>query len=162
MFATETKNRVVDFVPAAPICIAKSVRFQAHCDGRYIPYPSPEEAEKRWYSESQQRFFKSKMKRDAMKCSILLERGVGTEATKSQEFALRCVGLSHLISHDVSKRWDDIKEARRYHVKIVLEEQDRQRSTNINSPEHIARVSSRNSALSRKKSQVMAKLVAPV
>jgi hypothetical protein len=47
-------------------------------------------------------------------------------------------------------------------VKIVLEEQDRQRSTNSNSPEHIARVSSRNSALSRKKSQVMAKLVAPV
>jgi hypothetical protein len=160
--SSASNNLIVDFPFAKGSSGIKSVRFASHCDGVFIAKTSPQERVQRWYSREQQ-----KMARDAMRCSYLLGYRVsgGSKAEdtlSSKEFALLCIGLDHLIARDVSQRWESIKRSRKNHARLVLDEQNRQRSLNFNCPENLARVSAKDSASTRKRSHWIAKITAPI
>jgi hypothetical protein len=75
------------------------------------------------------------------------------------DYLVRCVGIYHLISSDVPRRYQAIMAARREHACIVLEEQERQKSRNSNCAENLAIVSKASSQESCKQALKIAKLV---
>lgn len=121
----------------------KFVRFATHCDGVYINYPSTEIG-KRWDSKDSMKQFNNKVGYDALKCSRVLmgiEEGFDNELT-TEMFLVNCVGLEHLISFDVPEQYKAFKAARKEHVRLVLEEQKRQKDLGTCCPLMLSYVSS--------------------
>lgn len=143
----------------------KSVRFQPRIDGRFISYPSRHENHAKWYSDEDYKHFQSVKLRDIMKYSIKLATindGAPQDKATSQKLIVRCIGLEDFISRDVPKRFRDVKEARREHVRLVLDEQKWQRLENVDNPVDLARVSMASSHQSRRRSYKIAALAASV
>jgi hypothetical protein len=141
---------------------SKKVRFASHCEGRYIDYPSEKEISKGWYSAADFAKFKQRIARDAVKCSMVvlsIRQGRYNDLDPTDFFLTHCVGLDHLISRDVAKRYEAVKEARKEHSRTVLEEQERLRFLNVDSIENLARVSEASSNISRKRARRIGRLL---
>ena len=108
---------------------AKSVRFAAKTQGRYIRYPSQRENHAKWNTSEDYRHFQCRLIRDVIKCSdeLAAMKNKPQDLASSQRSIIRCVGLDHLISRDVEQRYRQVKEARRDHVHLVLHAQEWQR-----------------------------------
>ena len=126
----------------------KRVRFSPIVQRQYIRCPSDAENEAKSYSSEDYERFRQIMVRDAIKCSRKLAnastRGLQDRKT-SEEHIIRCVGLDHLVSRDVGKRYQAIKDARRSHSDLVLAAYEWQLENNFESPEALARLSIRSS-----------------
>lgn len=82
---------------------------------------------------------------------------------QSKDFAFSVIGLEHLISHDIFKRWESIKATRKHHVKIVLQAQERlRRCHKFTCPEKLACAAENNSAKNRMKATTRAQLQHPL
>lgn len=82
--------------------------------------------------------------------------GAAQDETVSKEFFVNCVGLEHLISRNVPKRYKTVKKARRDHSRLVLGEQKRQKDTCNVSSTKLAYASKRSSESSHKKAHTIA------
>ena len=152
--SNESSNLIVDFPSYprqrnGPRTSSKSVRFATHYEGVYVDYPS-EEVSKRWYSEKEMKHFKHRIGQDSMLCSkVIMDIRDGAvtveDEVASKKFLVNCVGLEHLISRDVPKRYNSIKKGRKEHSRLVLGEQKRQKNTCDVSSVMLAHVSKRSS-----------------
>lgn len=128
---------------------SKSVRFSPILSIRYIKYPFMAENEALSYSSDDYERFSRVLIRDAIKCSQRLESAniSGFQDRKTSErHIIRCVGLDHLISRNVSERYNELREARKAHSRLVLEVQKLQLRNDVVVPEDLALVSMENSA----------------
>ena len=156
--ASNGSSLIVDFPPRRShgrIDKERRVTFATKSQGLYIRYPSAREIRARWYTEDEQKTFRRKMLRDAVKSSLRME---DCFSNAPQDLAFQdYVGLDHLISRDVGERYQALKAARKEHAKIVLAEQKAQRLQGKNSVEDLARVSGMSSYWSRERAhKVMA------
>jgi hypothetical protein len=162
MKSTNTENTIliVDFPhqPRTPSTVntlpVKSVHLASQVEGRYIKYPSAIENQAKWYNKQDYVNFKRDMLRDVMKCSAAM--ATVQDRQVAQEHLVRCVGIDHLISRDIPQRYQAIKEGRKEHIRLVLQEQDRQRREGVNKPEQLSKVSFRSSIYSRERSHRVA------
>lgn len=145
--------------------MVKSVRFSAQVEGRYIRYPSEEENRAKSYNSEDYARFHQVLARDVVKCSRRLA-AVGTSAPQdrlsSEKNIIRCVGIDHLVSRDVQQRYADVRNARKQHMRLVLEEQKRQRNAGRVNSADLARVSMANSQEFKLRSYRVAVLSASV
>ena len=127
---------------------SKSVRFSPIVQGYYIRYPSKKDNEAKSYSSEDYDRFQQTLVRDAMKCSRKLAaanaKGLQDMDT-SEDHIIRCVGLDHLVSRDVKKRYRIVQEARTAHVHLVLDAQKWLLENGVEHPEALAGVSMKNS-----------------
>lgn len=146
-------NLIVDFPKGSDRveCSSPSVRFAFESEGRYINYPTRQENLKRWYSREDEKRFRGEVLRDAIACSMKMVEYLN-DPSKTVTYQ-DCVGLDHLISRDVYKRYEALRAGRKEHARIVLEEQNWQRLHGVNSPEDLARVSRRSSKSDRARSR---------
>ncbi len=149
-------NLIVDF-PGSNHCSSKTVSFSPFAEGVYIKYPSARENRERWYSKEDQVGFKHIMVRDAVECSFKLTSRDNSELTANNHTC--CAGLDHLISRDVSQRYQYIKARRKEHACAVLNEQAEQRRRNTKSSDKLALVSSKSSEWSRVRSHKVAQFL---
>ena len=127
---------------------SKKVRFSPIIQRQYIRKPSSAENEAKSYSSEDYERFQQIMVRDAIKCSrkIATAQKVGLQDREtSEKHIIRCVGIDHLVSRNVGKRYQAIKEARRAHSDLVLDAYDWQLENHFDSPEALARVSMKSS-----------------
>jgi hypothetical protein len=124
----------------------------------HIEYPSQDQRDKMWYTKQDQKRFQKQVIRDAIYCSQLL---VNVHIDKKYAITImrHCVGLEHLISHDVFDHCKATQAARKNHAGTVLEEQKRQRGCNVHSSVELASVSSSSSEVDRKQSYKIGKMV---
>ena len=139
----------------------KSVRFSSLSQLQYIEYPSKKDKHAKWFSKEDRERFQRVMVKYAMICSnVLAAANKVQDPVISRDILICCVGLDHLISSDIPRRYQDITATRKEHSRTVLEEQDRQNKNEINCPEDLARVSKASSDWSRVQSHKIGKLVA--
>ena len=141
---------IVDFPSSGRSSSAssKSVRFSPKVQVRYTKYPSKAENEAKSYSSDDYDRFQAVLVRDAMRCSRRLasaNRSGLQDRKTSEEHIIRCVGLDHLVSRNVRKRYYVIREARKAHVRLVLRVHKWQLENNAVNPEDLALVSMENS-----------------
>ena len=144
---------------------AKSVRFSSQCEGWYIAYPSKEDNEKKSYNSEDYVYFKRVMERDVLKCSARLavvDTTAPLDRSSYEKHIIRCVGLDHLVARDIGKRARAVRDARAAHARVVLDEQEWQRSNGADSPGDLAQVSMMNSQGAKMRSRKIAVLSASV
>ena len=162
-----SNSLIVDFPSSgrSNTASSKSVRFSPTIKVRYTRYPSEAENEAKSYSSDDYRRFKRVLVRDALKCSRRLESANKSgfqDRQTSEEHIIRCVGLDHLVSRNVSERYNSIREARRAHSRLVLQVQKWQLENNAVVPENLALVSMENSYSFKVRSQKVALLASYV
>lgn len=137
-----------------------SVTFAPNCQGRYIKYSSARENALKWYTAEDQRRFRRQMMEDAVESSLRMADcfSHAPEELSFQDY----VGLDHLISRDVSKRYEGIQLARKKHAKVVLAEHAAQRKRGRVSIEDLALVSSKSSRWSRERARKVGILVSMI
>ena len=117
------------------------------------------------YCEDDYVHFKRVIAQDVIKCSARLA-AVDTTApqdrSRFERHVIRCVGLDHLVSRDIEKRTQAIRDARSAHARLVLDEQEWQRKNGVHSVGCIARVSMANSQGAKLRSHKIAVLSASV
>jgi hypothetical protein len=145
--------------------MVKSVRFSGQIEGWYIRYPTEEENCAKSYSSEEYARFHQVLAQDVVKCSLRLV-AVGTGASQdrmsSEKNIIRCVGINHLVSRNVQQRYQDVREVRKEHVRLVLEAQRWQRNTSTVNSAYLARVSMVNSQAFKMRSHKVALLSASV
>jgi hypothetical protein len=150
-----------DLIVGFPSSIAElRVSFADINDGLYIRYPSATENQRRWYSKEDEARAWGKVLRDADQYSTVLAaaRENGHQGTHAmQALLVRCVGLESLISYNVPQQYDAMRLERKSHVRIVLEEQRKQRLLGVVSSDTLARVSMTSSNKARKRARSIAK-----
>lgn len=143
--------------PAAPAAREpqpprRSVRFAETSHMTIVPYPSPSEARRRWYSEAE---------RDALKLSTLrdlrrIARKLATtplESIGTEELFL-CIGVEAMLSPDLHRL---IRERKRQHVRSCLLFQARQEMNGAAvDPEALRRHSETSSEWTRTRAQTLA------
>ena len=139
----------------------KSVCFSSLSQLQYIKYPSKEDNHAKWFSKEDRDRFQHMMTKDVMICSnVLANANEIQDQVLSRDFLICCVGLDHLLSSDIIQRYQAIMAVRKAHLRIVLEEQERQTKHEINRPEELACVSKASSTRSRARAHKIGKLVA--
>ena len=131
-------------------------------DVHIINYPS-REIGKRWYSKQDERDFKERAGRDAVHCSRQLVhiRENIVDKMKTMKFLVQCVGLEHLLSRtSVSNQVKSVRMGRKKHASVVLEEQKKQKKSNVFSVVMLAHVSNTSSENVRKKAHTRARMAA--
>jgi hypothetical protein len=134
----------------------KSVSFSKYSTAIEIDYPTIEEIAAKWYAHDEEIYFRSLVPRDATVCSMMWVRNVTDEVP--YELLIRCIGVDHLLSDDVSQRYLKFKSARKTHVDTVLKEQEQQRERYECSTEELAYVSEESSKWARERAHKAAKL----
>ena len=139
------------------------VRFSSNAKGRFIRYPTAQENKAKWYNEEDYDRFEQRVARDALVCSNLLARIKSGRLNKmefdSEALALECIGLDHLVSDDVQKSYLALKDRRKRHACIVLEEQEEQINSGSYCWDVVATVAGANSEPSRNRAHWVGKLV---
>jgi hypothetical protein len=144
---------IVDF----PSINMKSVRFSPTTEGRYISYPTRREKADKWYSRDDKARFDRNMIRDAIMCSRFMESFCANhEQDKVQELMMHWVGLDHLVSCDVQKRYRDVIHARKKHARVVLKAQKTHGHQSRESNQILARVSETSSESDRGRARKVA------
>eukprot|EP00956_Cyclotella_meneghiniana_P030167 scaffold75189_cov121-Cyclotella_meneghiniana.AAC.2 len=143
-------SMIVDF-PSSTLCSlgkrskpVKSVSFSRKSEGRYIRYPTASENQAKWYSWQDEQRFKRAVIHDAIVVSLKIMAD-DSISIQGQLVLQDFVGLDHLISRDVLKRYQVRKLANREHVRLVLEEQSFQRHQQRISAEDLSQVASMSS-----------------
>ena len=151
--SSATNGRVA--APSSPKSVSISpTSFMVH-----VPYPSKSEIRAKWYSRDEEKHFSHLMLQElALYSRSLAATGDYSENAGSftREILSNCVGMTHLLSCDVPKRYRGIKQARKDHARRVLRVQEWQKRNNIHRPEDLARVSERSSRSDRVKSYKVA------
>ena len=95
----------------------------------HVLIPSKQESAIRWYTQENEKDFKHLMFADATRQSsvYLAAKEENPNAPLPMGELIKCVGVVHLLSEDVSARYQEFKENRLVHVYRVLSEQERQR-----------------------------------
>jgi hypothetical protein len=147
---------IVDF--PSSIITEQRVRFAAVTHGMYIPYPSEEENGKKWYSKANESRSRIQVARDAASCAQLLVDAARNdpEDIQLQQVLVHCVGFEGLLSRNVLRQYQTVREAKRNHVRVVLQEQRRQRIDGDVSSRGLARVSKTSSEQARQRAHRVA------
>ena len=126
--------------------------------GVYVNYPS-REVDKRWYSKEEMEHFGDMVGLDSVQCSkAIIVEDKNKNEMESKKFLVNCVGLEHLISRDVPRRYKANKRGRKHHSKLVLAEQKRQKENHDESVSMLAYVSSKSSRPFRMRAYTIAEM----
>ncbi len=139
----------------------KSVRFSPMSEVRYVPRPTVEVKQERWYSIEDVSKFRMILGHDIDQCSRMLilksEQGLGI----SEDERDMCVGIEHFLSCNVKEKILMCIAAKKRHLYVVLMEQARQKHFHVDSVEELGRVSMRSSHRARQRSYMIASLSIP-
>ena len=142
---------------------SKSVRFSPIIQTKYIRKPSSAENKEKSYSSEDYERFQQVVIGDAMKCSRKLAKAKANasglrDRKTSEEHIIQCIGLDHLVSRNVGKRYQAIKAARKAHANLVLDAYEWQLENNYENPEALARLSIKSSQAHQLRSRKVALL----
>ncbi|KAL3805458.1 hypothetical protein ACHAWO_004219 [Cyclotella atomus] len=161
--STSTAGLIVDFPAQRTInqssSKTKSVTFSSISELRVFRRPTDSENKMKSYCKRDYERFNLERNIDTLECSMML-------ATKRGELSpddtCMCVGLESFLAPDVHKRMKKVKRSREKHVRVVVEEQKRQRQSNSFDHEAISLVSRRSSFNARVQSYKLAVAAASV
>eukprot|EP00956_Cyclotella_meneghiniana_P000608 scaffold666_cov48-Cyclotella_meneghiniana.AAC.6 len=138
----------------------KSVRFSKESEQVQIRRPSRRSLLTRWYSVEDYQSFQHMTYRDATIQSTVYLAAREADALLPKDEVAKCVGILHLLSEDVRRRYHDYKLGRLKHSHTVLQEQERQRELGGVSTRLLANVSKASSQEDRDRARMFAFLAA--
>ncbi|KAL3798688.1 hypothetical protein HJC23_004439 [Cyclotella cryptica] len=120
---------------------AKSVSFSPTSQMAVFKCPTHSENEMKWYNKDDYEYFRSVRRTDIINCSNMMTKKVGSGEPFTVDDISSCTGLEFLLSRDVPRLIQEIKMMRDMHIRVILEEQERQVYTKTYDIEFLARLS---------------------